>query len=184
MFMWDWIKEIWKKEWPIVKTAPYSFAICFIVGIIVGTTGVLLLYDHFVLPDKDAQITLLQQEKDSLHSALQRALTDEQKQTYSTNTKDMKQDIRTLLESISPLILDRIDAGHEKIPVLISMLKQIKLNDLSEHPDFDNFLTFDKCGGSVRGAGKDAMYKGWVDEIGETGEKRRYYLYPKDALIK
>ena len=49
-----------KQEWPTVKAAPRSFIICFIVGIIIGGGAILFLYSYFVLPGKDAQISLLQ----------------------------------------------------------------------------------------------------------------------------
>jgi hypothetical protein len=80
-----WFIDLWKKEWPIMKSAPFSFLICLVVGIFVGLMSIHLLYAHFVIPGKDSTInskdtiinskdltiSSLQQERDSLKAKLQ-----------------------------------------------------------------------------------------------------------------
>jgi hypothetical protein len=89
----------------------------------------------------------------------------------SGNNRDIKQEIRNFLESIKfvgPEILNKIDAKEEEIVVQMNILNQIKLTELSEHPDFDKFLFFEK--GSSYTLNSEQM--------------AAYHLYPKDALRK
>ena len=80
-----------------------------------------------------------------------------------------KQEIRTFLESVDENILRAIDSEIKKFDVRLKTIEQVKLNELSEHPDFKKYLTFEDTG-----------------EIGfgKAGTSVKYILYPKDALIK
>lgn len=164
-----------KQEWPTVKAAPRSFIICFIVGIIIGGGAILFLYSYFVLPGKDAQISLLQ------------TLTDGQKQNSSDAKTDTKQDIRTFLESISPQILVKINAKEKKIGAWLGPINEGKLLTLAERAEFKNFLSFKKGSNvwTVTGAGTGGEeHYGLIRGVRESGTLVDYYLYPKDALIK
>jgi hypothetical protein len=100
---------------------------------------------------------------------------------------DTKQDIRTLLEFISPRILDKIDAKEKKIGVWFDPISEGKLLKLSERKDFKNFLSFEKKGNTWtvagKGTGGEELY-GAIRGIEESGTLIDYYLYPKDALRK
>ncbi len=157
-----------KEEWPKVKDAPYSFIICLLVGICFGAGTILFLYCYFVIPDKDAQISLLQQKKDSL--------IDEQKQNHLTSTKNTKQDIRILLESINPEILRAIDAGQRDILVMMNIPTEVRLLNLSERPDFNKYLSIKQSRG-----GKIEDY---IIDSNDMSWKADYHLCPQDALIK
>lgn len=52
-----------------------------------------------------------------------------------------KQELRTFLESISPLILDQIDTKEKVIGVWLGNRGEDKLLDLSERPGFDNLIS-------------------------------------------
>jgi len=92
-----------------------------------------------------------------------------------------KHDIRTFLESINPVILQKIDTGQKEIHVLISIPKQMKLSDLSERSDFSKFLSFKRSGDVSLGGGQ---INGFINELNQNGAMDGYYLYPKDALVK
>ena len=92
-----------------------------------------------------------------------------------------KQEIRTSLESINPLILQKIDARQKEIHVRIGVATQIKLSELSKQPDFDKYLSFKKTKRTIMG---DGQVKGIIKELDENSLATVYYLYPKDALIK
>ena len=117
-------------------------------------------------------------------TTLQNDLLDAQKQAQTapiTTIKPVtKQEIRVFLESINPEILRKIDIRQKEIPILIGAVKQVKLSNLSERPDFKNFLSFTRGYGSVVGGGSN----GYIDELGESGMKSRYILCPKDALVQ
>jgi hypothetical protein len=104
-------------------------------------------------------------------------------ETQTLKKQDTKQEIRTFLESINPEILRRIDKGQEEILTYIKA-NYVKLAILSEHPDFEKYLSFRHINND-----KDDftdfddpnifidgdVHFSWIDA---------YYLYPKDALIK
>lgn len=92
-----------------------------------------------------------------------------------------KQEIRTLLESINPLILQKVDARQKEIPMRIGIATQIKLSELSKYPDFDKFLSFKKTKKTIIGNGQAGNF---IKELDEDSFSVGYYLYPKDALIK
>lgn len=111
---------------------------------------------------------------------------EDQQQKIEENLKvkqGIKQDIRTLFESINPELLREIDAGQKKILTTIGTPNEITLSKLSERVDFDKYLSF-----------KQITY---LDESNDLGDpnividngkylwmEHGYYLYPKDALIK
>ena len=95
--------------------------------------------------------------------------------------RDTRKEIRTLLESVNPEILKRIDEGQKEIPVRFNTIAQVKLSELSNHQDFYRFLDFKKTGSIVSGANYTGSFIGEPNEISFT---ECYYLYPKDALIR
>jgi len=110
-----------------------------------------------------------------------------QLQLRSENTINIKQEIRTFLESISPRILDKIDSKEKKIGVWLGSISENKLSRLAEHTDFAKFLSFEK-GNNIwvmtgKGTGKEEK-DGLIRGVQESGTLMDYYLYPKDALIK
>lgn len=84
---------------------------------------------------------------------------------------DIKQEIRNFLESIDPTILQRIDAKEKEIFISTNSYQSNKLMQLSEHSDFDEFLSFEKEKSGVIFSSRQGTITG-------------YHLYPKDALIK
>ena len=95
-----------------------------------------------------------------------------------------KQEIRTLLESINPAILSKIDKGQKKILVPINTYKLVKLTSLSENPNFGKYLSFKQVN-------RDDNFNNFKDpnifvEINDFSWSwcQTYYLYPKDALVK
>ncbi len=151
-----------------MKSAPYSFAVILFIGVVIGCAFMLFIYSNFILPDKDAHIELLQEQKAKL---------EKEKQPNGVGVTNIKtvtrQEIRTFLESISPKILQAIDAGQERVYVLISIPEQVELTNLSKQPDFSSFLSFEQSGNvDIHSGGNRA------------GHRDGYYFYPKDALTK
>lgn len=104
-----------------------------------------------------------------------------QKQSRDTDVRiNIKQELRTLLESISPEVLQSIDTGQKEIPVQLGITTQVKLSELLKHPDCDNYLSFKKGGGTTMGG---AGRSGFITEPGES-LTCCCWLYPKDAIIK
>ncbi len=97
--------------------------------------------------------------------------------------QDIKQEIRTCLESINPEILQRIDAGRKKILVCISMQDAVKLSNLSERVDFDKYLSFRQATleGDFNGLEDPNIF---IENVKYMWVSNGHYLYPKDALIK
>jgi hypothetical protein len=105
------------------------------------------------------------------------------KKYHQAAKTDIKQEIRTFLESINPLILQKIDAGEKEIIVSIIPDTHIKLVSLSQQKtDFDKFLSFE-WSGYVSGK-CDSI----IEDLSPTGhirpETTEYYLHPKDVLKK
>lgn len=108
-----------------------------------------------------------------------------QPQLQSENTINIKQEIRTFLESISPQILDKIDAKEKKIRIWLSSTSENKLSRLAEHTDFENFLSFEKANKNmVLYENLEGDFNGFLKGRNETGLLEGYYLSPKDALVK
>ena len=57
---WPFPFNILKEEWPEVKNAKMSFFLCALAFLILGGTGVWILFEQFVIPGKDATIQNLQ----------------------------------------------------------------------------------------------------------------------------
>jgi hypothetical protein len=179
MAMCEWLKkEIWNKEWPIVKSAPCSFAVVLLIGVTIGCSIMFFIYSNFILPDKDAHVDLLQDQIDKLEKEKQPNSID-----VTNITPVTKQEIRTFLESINPEILQRIDLGQKKILVCISTQDTVKLSNLSERVDFDKYLSV-----------KQITFEDDSNDLGDPNisiENDEYlwvnnghYLYPQDALRK
>lgn len=96
-----------------------------------------------------------------------------QNSTIPINTK---QEIRTLLESVKPLILQKIDMGQKDILIMINIPTEVKLLDLSQRPDFNKFLSIKQSRGS--------KIEDYIIDSNDISWKASYHLYPKDALIK
>ena len=180
-----------------MKKAPLSFILCLLVGILIGSGFIHFLYDIYILPSKDGQIELLEREKkssddqvvllrqetESLQSELQKALNPEQEQHLNKDTKIIKQEIRTVLESISPEILQRIDSRQTEIGVWLGITEQVKLNSISERLGCEQYLTFKKTKYIwIMTSGKHKL--NFIVPANAVGMLTGYYLYPKDALIK
>ena len=87
-----------------------------------------------------------------------------------------KQEIRTLLESISPSILQKIDMGQKDILIMINIPTEVKLLDLSQRPDFKKFLSIKQS--------RSSNTKDYIIDLDDISWKAGYHLSPKDALIK
>jgi len=115
---------------------------------------------------------------------VQRGTITKLQEAQAQKEQDTKQKIRTLLDSISPEILRRIEAGQKKILTTLGTADEVKLSNLSESADFSKYLSFKKItreddfndfeDPNIFIKGADYFYN-W-----ENG----HYLYPKDALIK
>ena len=97
--------------------------------------------------------------------------------------QDTKQKIRTLLESISPEILQRIDAGRKKILVCISTQDAVKLSNLSKRVDFDKYLSVKQITIEDDSNGLEDPNI-FIENDEYIWVNNGHYLYPKDALIK
>lgn len=95
-----------------------------------------------------------------------------------------KQGLRTFLESVNPEILQRIDKGGTEILTILSASSHVKLVNLSEQPDFNNYLSFKHIGD------EENDFNDFEDpNVFVEGDKmhiwtQAYYFYPKDALVK
>lgn len=101
---------------------------------------------------------------------------------------DTKQDIRNFFESINPMILQIVDTRQKKFPILIGVVKEAKLSELSERPDFNKFLKYEQMEWTMFGArhpdANKVLENGAVVELNQHGTLQGYFLYPKDALVK
>lgn len=97
---------------------------------------------------------------------------------------DIKQEIRTLLESINPEILSKIDKGRAKILVPISPTKLVKLTNLSENPNFNKYLSVEQF--TRKDDFNDFKDPNILVDVNDFDWfwNNTYYLCPKDALIK
>lgn len=109
--------------------------------------------------------------------------TDQQKK-IEENVKakqDIRQKIRSCLESIDPEILRRIDAGRKEILVCIGTQDAVKLSNLSERGDFDEYLSFRQV--TLKddfSALEDPNI--YIENDKYVWVSEGHYLYPKDAL--
>ncbi|MGB8225511.1 MAG: hypothetical protein WCE45_01395 [Sedimentisphaerales bacterium] len=177
----EWFVRI-KKEWPVVKSAPYSFFMCFVSGIFIGGIIIFFAYSSFVLPAKDAQISLLQAEIAKL---------SKEKSVNNINAPVTKQEMRSFLESVNPEILKMVDAKQREIYVLFSDPTRKGFFDLANRPDFNKFLSHRKTDDTFLGEQQIVRHKRdvndsnyYINELGQYGIREGYCLYPKDALIK
>jgi hypothetical protein len=107
----------------------------------------------------------------------------ENKPTVQNAKTDTKQDIRFLLESINPEILQKIDTKQKEIRILISIPNEVELKGLSKRPDFNKFLSFKQCQcGDIKDS--NSYVKNYINELNDDSWRVGYCLYPKDALIK
>lgn len=118
----------------------------------------------------------------------QRQISDFKKQIPNVDTK---QEIRNFLDSINseinPEILHKIDEGQKEIPVFISEPEERKLAALATYLNFYNFLSFqkDSDNGYIRVPNElPSKNSPHPKEIDLRPSLYKYYLYPKDALIK
>jgi len=91
---------------------------------------------------------------------------------------ELKQQIRTLMESINPNVLGRIDAGQTQIPVLIGAINQAKLAEISQRGGFGAYLSFRKVGTT---AGGQTFVSGFLNDD-DVGMRQGFILMPKDAI--
>ena len=110
------------------------------------------------------------------------ALQEVQANASTTMRPVTKQEIRTLIETISPQILQEIDRKQEEaLHIFMSIPTFIKVQSLSEQPDFSKYLSVEKSGKRCIGGQPEA---GVIKEAGANGYMDGYYFHPKDALIK
>jgi hypothetical protein len=114
--------------------------------------------------------------------------TIEKLQTEQAQKKlDLKQKIRTFLESVTPKFLPAIDSGQTDIHVWFTTRQEMKLLNLSEeYIDFNKYLSFQKR--------MDAKFSNELNnpkdlindpnDFGYFNETQNYRVYPKDALKK
>ena len=100
-----------------------------------------------------------------------------QREKPKVDTADTKQVIRTLFESVSPKILEKIDIGQKNILILINIPTEIKLLDLPQHSDFNKFLSFEQNH-------EPNETDEYIYDSNDHSWKAAYRIYPKDALIK
>ena len=109
-------------------------------------------------------------------------MTQQKIEENSKVKQGIKQEMRTFLESISPEILRRIDAGRKEILVCISTQDAVKLSNLSERVDFDKYLSFRQAtleGDDFNGLGDPNIY---IESNKYSWANNGHYLYPKDAI--
>lgn len=173
-----WILDHLWKEWKTLKSAPLTF----VASMALGALAVHLYYACYRIPVMADHIGLLQ---DRLSATDKQSSKDG---TPSVNrVADTRQAIRTFLESISPRILDKVDAKDRNIGVWLGSTSEAKLNELSGLAGFADYLSFEK-GDDIwivfgPGTGKEE-YKGLIRGVGEKGQLSGYRLHPKDALMK
>lgn len=97
-----------------------------------------------------------------------------------------KQEIRSFFNSVDSEILQKIDAGQKEIPVLISISKERELAALTTYSNFYNFLYVQKSDddGYVVESNELPSKKSGPQIIDLRPTHYRYYLYPKDNLVK
>jgi hypothetical protein len=79
--MWEWLKREWDKEWPIMKSTPYSFFVCLVGGLILGG-GLIFGLDHiWIIHSKESEISRLKTDVDSYKYQRDDALKEKEKLT-------------------------------------------------------------------------------------------------------
>lgn len=153
-----------------MKSAPCSCGLILIIGFGLGCLFMLFIYSSFIIPNKNAHIALLQ----------------EQKKTNDEGDKNLKpitkQEIRTFLESIHPEILRRIDHDYAKILTTLSVPNQVKLTNLSERPDFEKYMSFKQINNDTDDFNDFDDPNVFIEGDEYFNWIQAHYLYPKDAL--
>jgi hypothetical protein len=98
-------------------------------------------------------------------------------------SRDIKQEIRTLLETINPEILRRVDLGSNRINVMIGQIHATQLASLSSQERFSKYLEFKQTGGTMM-ASHNVRLGDYLNDETESSMMVGHTLYPKDALKK
>ena len=87
-----WAVSLVAREWSVVKGAPWSFAITSFAAFVLGAGGASLLYDHFLIPGKEATVEALEEELKSKSASETAQIPEDQ----SPEFKKLKADYENL----------------------------------------------------------------------------------------
>ena len=153
----------WPRKEPAMKNLPWAIPLC--------VFAILLVLMLLIVPY-------------TMHARDQETMRDLRK-VVENREQGIKQGIRSLLESINPMILTKIDAREEEVKVALGTANETRLQLMSDRPEFSQFLSFKQVDDVwiMPGRGENAT-PGFIQDKGEGVQFTGYILYPKDALTK
>jgi hypothetical protein len=96
--------------------------------------------------------------------------------------QDTKQAIRSLFQTMNPILLTQIDAGRSELHIMVGRMSLMKLEQLSERSDFNKFLSFKETSLIVM-AGSHNHIDDFLNEVNEDeSQQTGIILFPMDAL--